>query len=655
MTRHQQHISFESELNPQQHAVVTAGAGPMLVIAGAGSGKTRTLTYRVAHLIERGVDPHRILLLTFTNKAAREMLYRVESIVPFDVKKIWGGTFHHIGNRILRAHIERLGYRPAYTILDQTDARDLMEQCIEELGLRRKDGPIPKASVLAGIVSLSRNIRKSLDEVVDRRYPFLVEFVEDVRSIADRYTEKKKELNVLDFDDLLCLWLQLLESHPDLRRFYTDRFEHILVDEYQDTNKLQADIIDMMASTHRNIMAVGDDAQSIYAFRGANFANIIEFPRRYPDTAVYKLEHNYRSCPEILSLANESITNNLNQFHKVLQPIKGSGSIPYVILPSNVNQQAKFVATGIQELIYNGVPPDEIAVLYRAHYHSMELQMEMTRRKVPFTVRSGMRFFEMAHIKDLVSYLKISVNPHDETAWRRILQLMPGVGKKTCMKIINRLTPDPDPLEACCRESTTALVPRAGKASWPSLQSIVAALRAQGPGAAPAALMKAALDAGYTSFLQRQYTDAPSRAEDLEQFIGFARQYVSSSDFLGELALLSGNETDTIDDTAPGETVKLSTIHQAKGLEWSVVFILSLIEGRFPNPNNFESIEDEEEERRLFYVAVTRAKDRLYLCSPLYAKDAGGYSSISTPSRFLREINEACYKKVDSFSCYEAF
>jgi len=648
----QRNIRFEDELNPQQLQVVTAGSGPILVIAGAGSGKTRTLTYRVAYLLQSGIDPHKILLLTFTNKAAREMIHRVEALVPSDIQRIWGGTFHHVANRILRAHAQRLGYDPHYTILDQSDAQDLLDSCLQDLGHKRKESVIPQGAVLFKIISLAKNTRIGLEEILNQRYPFFLDFADEIESIADHYTAKKKEQNVLDFDDLLGMWLVLLEQDAGLRDYYTQRFEYILVDEYQDTNKLQADIIDLMASVKRNIMVVGDDSQSIYAFRGANFSNIMDFPKRYPDTQMYKLEHNYRSSPEILELANESIVYNDKQFPKVLRPIKTSGVQPHLVVPSNVFYQAKFVAGKIGEYISSGIPPEEIAVLYRAHFHSMELQIELNRSRISFEVRSGIRFFEQAHIKDIVSYMKIMLNPYDEIAWKRILQLMPGVGQKTSQKIFAALVKTGNPLEACCEHDHMLRIPKAAQTYWDSFCDMIRSLQQAGDEIAPAVLMKDVFENGYSNYMRSKYPDSPGRIDDVEQFIEFAWQYESTADFLSELALMTSTaEDEARDDTGYGK-VKLSTVHQAKGLEWSVVFIIWLVEGRFPNAGNFESMDDEEEERRLFYVAVTRAKDHLHLCAPEWLKDSSGYATIARPSRFLRELPEQCYQRVDESPFY---
>ncbi|MEI6126851.1 MAG: ATP-dependent helicase [Pseudomonadota bacterium] len=644
----QRTISLEQELNPQQREVVTSGLGPVLVIAGAGSGKTRTLTYRVAHLIQSGIDPHRILLLTFTNKAAKEMITRVEALLPHNVQKIWGGTFHHIANKILRVHGERIGLEQNFTILDQSDAYTVLDSCMHELGHKKKDGVLPQGSVLFNILSLARNTRTGVEEMVAQRYPFFLDYTEDIKKIELHYTAKKRARNLADFDDLLCLWLALLEESPGLKDFYAQRFEYILVDEYQDTNTLQADIIDRMASHHRNLMVVGDDSQSIYAFRGANYSNIMEFPERYKDAKIYKLEYNYRSTPEILTLANESIVFNEKQFPKVLRPIKQAGAEPHLIRHRDVYQQAQFVADTINEYVYSGVPAGEIAVLYRAHCHSMELQMELSRRRVHFEVRSGIRFFEQAHIKDIVAYLKVLINPADEPAWRIILQLLPGIGGKTSQKLFNRFAASKDPLHACLDSQLVSLVPKAAKPYWPALRELLTALIETGAEVSPATLIKTALEHGYREYLRFTYTDSSSRLDDVGQFLDFARQYSSVPDFLSELALMTSSENEEFQEAAGNEKIKLTTVHQAKGLEWSVVFIIWLVEGRFPNANNFESLEDEAEERRLFYVAVTRSKDHLYLCAPECSHDTNGYVTALKPSRFLRELPEGCYKKLEA-------
>ncbi|MCU0555211.1 MAG: ATP-dependent helicase, partial [Syntrophales bacterium] len=399
-------IDYTKDLNPEQYRVVTVEGGPVLVIAGAGSGKTRTLTYRVARLIETGIPPERILLATFTNKAAREMLGRVELLSGVDTRRLWGGTFHHIANRVLRRNGDRLGYARNYSIMDTDDTKSLLNACIADAGIETKGGRFPKGDVLGDIIGFSLNTLTPLEEVIDRKFPHFGALVEDIRDIARAYGERKRSLNLMDFDDLLANWLALLRNHPDVLQDYAERFQHVLVDEYQDTNRLQAAILDLLGSRHRNLTVVGDDHQSIYSFRGANFENILRFPDRYPDVKLFKLETNYRSTPQILDLANRSIIRNRDQFRKELRAVRKGGFKPVYIPVRNVSLQAAFVARRIMDLIMEGIPVREIAVLYRAHYHSMELQMELTRRGVPFEIRSGIRFFEMAHVKDITSYLR---------------------------------------------------------------------------------------------------------------------------------------------------------------------------------------------------------------------------------------------------------
>ncbi len=647
-------LGYEKELNPQQLAVVKAAGGPLLVIAGAGSGKTRVVTYRVAYLIESGVDPSQILLVTFTNKAAREMLHRVEILVPSGSRvggKVWGGTFHHIGNRFLRRHASRVGYQPNFTILDREDAKKLMEACISDLKMNPKRSRFPRGEVLENLVGLSLSTRRPIEELVWERYPFFQEFLDDIRAVADHYRKRKRELNAMDFDDLLFYWETLLRENPDIRKRYSAQFQHILVDEYQDTNRIQADIVDLLAEVHRNLMVVGDDSQSIYSFRGANFANILTFPQRFPDAQIFKLEINYRSTPEILNLANQSIIRNREQFPKQLQTVRKNGSMPCLIAAQDTNGQAAFVADKVQQVHQEGTPLAEIAVLYRSHYHSMELQMEMTRRGIPFEVRSGLRFFEQAHIKDVSAYLKIVCNPLDELAWKRVLQLYPRIGKATAGKIWQMVSSGTDPWMAAEARETGQKIPARVRENWQLFKQTLAKLRDPQIRTDPAKMIELILKEGYESYLQSKYPEYESRIDDLRQLAAFAQQYSSCDDFLSELALLTSMEGER--ERGWGRdgdgTVILSSVHQAKGLEWSVVFIIWLAEGRFPSFRSLSESgpEGEEEERRLFYVAVTRARDELYLCYPCFAPDRGGRGMIQRPSRFLAELSGEGYERLD--------
>ena len=653
-------LNYEKELNPQQLAVVKAPGGPLLVIAGAGSGKTRVVTYRVAYLIESGVDPAGILLVTFTNKAAREMLHRVQLLVPGFMGvggKVWGGTFHHIGNRILRRHASLLGYHPNFTILDREDAKSLMEACITELKINPKGGTrFPKGEVLEDLVGLSVSTRRPIDELVFERYPFFYELLDDIRAVAEHYRKRKRELNAMDFDDLLFYWEALLREHPEVRARYGEQFQHILVDEYQDTNRIQAEIVDLLAERHGNVMVVGDDSQSIYSFRGANFANILTFPERYPKARTFKLEVNYRSTPQILHLANTSIMHNRVQFPKELQTVRPAGVTPSLVPAQDSLDQAAFVAGKVAEIREGGIPLSQIAVLYRAHYHSMELQMELTRRGIPFEVRSGLRFFEQAHIKDVSAYLKIICNPLDELAWKRVLQLYPRIGKATAEKIWRTISSGvSDPKVAVDAKEVLQKIPAGGRETWRAFSRTLARLQNPKITSDPAAMIELVMKEGYEAYLQSRYPNYESRADDLRQLAAFSSQYSSCQDFLSELALLTsmeGENTSTRGGAGDG-MITLSSVHQAKGLEWPVVFIIWLAEGRFPSIRSLSESggEGEEEERRLFYVAVTRARDELYLCYPRFAADRGGREMIQRPSRFISELRGSEYERLDPDEC----
>ena len=645
-------LDYAEELNPQQLAVVKAEEGPILVIAGAGSGKTRVVTYRVAYLLEAGVHPPNILLVTFTNKAAREMLRRVELLMPAAVgvsSRIWGGTFHHIGNRILRRHAPLVGFQPNYTILDQEDAKSLMETCITELRLNPKGSHFPRGEVLENIVGLSINTQRPVEDVVWERYPFFYDLLDDIRAVAGHYRKRKKELNCLDFDDLLFYWKILLRDHPEVRARYGEQFRHILVDEYQDTNRIQSDIIDLLAEKHGNLMVVGDDSQSIYSFRGAHFANILSFPDRYPSAKVFKLEINYRSTPEILHLANSSILFNRHQFPKELRTVRPAGTAPCLVPVQDVLEQAYFVGQKIEEIRDGGTPLSEIAVLYRAHYHSMELQMELTRKGIPFQVRSGLRFFEQAHIKDVCAYLKVICNPMDELAWKRVLQLYPKVGKATAEKIWRLVSSGvPGPWTAMNSKEMTPKVPAGAREGWRGFTKLVSQLRREGMTSDPAHMIEAILQRGYETILQAKYPNYESRADDLRQLATFAGQYPSCHEFLSDLALLTSIESETQPFEEGDGRLTLSSVHQAKGLEWSAVFVIWLAEGRFPAARSLSDSggEGEEEERRLFYVAVTRARDELFLCYPRFAADRGGGETIQRPSRFISELSGEGYERL---------
>ncbi len=643
-------ICFEKELNGQQLAAVTCEPGPALVIAGAGSGKTRTLTYRVAWLLAQGVAPYHILLLTFTNKAAKEMIERVTALVPGG-EGVWGGTFHSVGNRILRRHAEAAGFAQGFTILDRDDQEQMINFEVGRSGVRAENKKFPKASVLADIFSYSANTCEPVEKVIPQKYRYLYQWIEVIAKLQSAYEARKRESNSLDFDDLLSKTLALLEMCPDILADYQGRFRHILVDEYQDTNLLQARMVDLLAAKHGSLMVVGDDAQSIYSWRGADSSNILEFPDRYPGTKVFKIETNYRSVPEVLDLANAAIAANIGQFQKRLSSARQSSeNKPAVVSVETNGQQAAFVAQRVEELLADGVKHREIAILYRAHFHSMELQMEFTRRGIPFAMTSGLRFFEQAHIKDVAAYLKFAVNPADEISFKRMVRVMPGVGEKSAdtlwehaVKLL-RGERDFSRLLGCAK------VPGKAVEAWKQWVYTMEECVPSGVVASPQKMIGSVLLAGYDEYMQETFSNYDSRKEDLETLKEFAGGFEDAGEFLSQLALLGAVDTR---GAAPGkegdeEKVLFSTIHQAKGLEWRVVFVPWLTEGMFPGARAVESPAALEEERRLFYVAVTRCCDELYLVHPRVKMGGASYSPYEDfhqrPSRFLSEIPEKLFE-----------
>lgn len=645
-------IDYQGELDPQQYAVVASEGGPTLVIAGAGSGKTRTVTYRVARLIEKGVAPERIFLLTFTNRAAREMLQRVGGVVEADVRRVWGGTFHAIGNRILRKHAAALGYTQSFSILDAEDAKDLIDASVESVGVNTRERRFPSSAVLQDMFSLAINRSLPLGDLIRETAPHLVPIAEQIEAVRLQYEKRKRQGNSMDYDDLLLKWKQLMEQDDAVRQFWAAQCEHILVDEFQDTNKLQADIVDLMACGHRNIMVVGDDAQSIYAFRGAHFANIFEFQERYPDAQMFKLERNYRSRPEILQLANASIANNVKQFEKTLSPSRAPANEKPGLIPlKDVDQQSAFVASRILELRDKGVPLSQMAILYRSHWHCLEMQMELTRRDIPYTVRSGVRFFEQAHIKDVVSFLRIVVNPKDEPAWKRVLKIVPGIGRASAAKIWDRVAASDDPIAMLERADFSAR--SKGKEAWKNFVDLLKQLMAPAVANSPGLQIELVMNSFYRDHLFNSYDNANSRAEDLQQLANYAARYAGADEFLSELSLISSERFSAPEATAgedlvlpeeDDERIVLTSIHQAKGLEWRFVFLLWAADGKFPSAKSLKETDAIEEERRLFYVAVTRAKDEFHALYPLIEADYTRMSVVQRPSRFISEVCEDLFE-----------
>ena len=660
-------IDYAGELNPQQLAAVMSPPGPSLIIAGAGSGKTRTLTYRVAFLLEQGIAPERILLLTFTNKAAREMMRRVTDLLGTELRALWGGTFHSIGNRMLRQHAALLGFTADFSILDREDAKDLLTTCIAESKIDTKETRFPKADVLGDIFSMSVNTGKSIAETLGQFYEYFAHLAPEIERVARLYIQRKQAANGMDFDDLLVLWLKLLREHAEVREVYQRRFQFILVDEYQDTNSLQSEIIDVLAAGHRNLTVVGDDAQSIYAWRGANFQNILKFPDRYQGASVHRIETNYRSTPEILEVANAAIAPNTQQFKKELHAARPSGLKPALIPCNDGSEQAAFICQRVLELRDEGVSLNDIAVLYRSHFHALELQLELTRRNIPFSITSGIRFFEQAHIKDIAAFLRMVSNPKDELAFKRLVRMLPGVGGKAAEKLWDALfasvkrvdviaemnaSPDlrspipdspapPRPALAVSLARLSNLVPKKAAAAWAQFTATMSQIEAPDVRSKPGKMIALIVLAVYEDYLKEEFPNYRQRLEDVKQLAEFAERFESLDEFLSQLALMTNVESQESSAAASRdqEQLKLSTVHQAKGLEFDIVFVIMLCDGMFPSGRSSDSIDGEEEERRLFYVAVTRAKNELYLTYPLMRFTPGSTGDVfQQPSRFLGEI-----------------
>ncbi|MBU3665055.1 MAG: ATP-dependent helicase [Chthoniobacterales bacterium] len=630
-------IDYAAELNEQQLAAVTSPGGASLVIAGAGSGKTRTLTYRVAWLLENGVKPWNILLLTFTNKAAREMTGRVAELLGPDADGIWGGTFHSIGNRILRRHAELIGFRQGFSILDREDQTDLLKSVAADVGTPR-DKRFPKPDVLAELFSLSSNTGEQLEQIVHDRFGYFEGMADTIVSVRGAYERRKVAANAMDFDDLLVRTNELLRNHPDVADHYREQFRHVLVDEYQDTNLVQADLVDLLSSKHGNVMVVGDDAQSIYSWRGANFENILNFPKHREGAQTYRIETNYRSVPGILDVANAAIRGNIRQFEKSLRAWRKEGGRPVLAeLPTN-NDQAAYVAQQILELNRQGMEFRDMAVLYRAHFHSMEIQLELTRRGIPFEVTSGLRFFEQAHVKDVAAFLKFAVNPSDETAFRRMVRLLPGVGEKTADSLWSVAKAGAESAAPFGEVLRTAKPPARAAKIWEQLAATLDEIAPERKPIAPDLAIETVMEAVYEDYMKAEFANYENRREDLRTLTGYARQFSSMEEFLAQVALLTNVDGAGARDDTDTDRVVLSSVHQAKGLEWRTVFVVWLTEGMFPGSRSLENSNSLEEERRLFYVAVTRGRDHLHLCYPQIRLNSGYGEPFQRRSRFIAEI-----------------
>ncbi|MEM6647287.1 MAG: ATP-dependent helicase [Bacteroidota bacterium] len=629
-------IDYQGELNPQQYAAATAPGGAVLVIAGAGTGKTRTLVYRVAYLVETGTRPEHIVLLTFTRRAARQMVTRAATLLDGRCQKVQGGTFHAFCAEILRRHAPRIGFPSHFTILDSGDAADVVDVLRTTHGYHKKGKRFPRKKTLLSMFSSSIGRGLPLAEVLDANYPQFLDYLDDLQTLQAAYDDYKRRHGLMDYDDLLARTLELFRTHDAVRREVAGNIRHVLVDEYQDTNRLQSDLVKAFASVHGNVMAVGDDAQSIYRFRGADFRNIFDFPRQFPGTHVLKLEQNYRSTQPILDFANHLIQGALQKYDKRLFTNQQRGERPALIPAPDDRFESRFVAQMVLQLREEGIPINRVAVLFRSGFNSYDLEVELNRVKIPFVKYGGLKLSEAAHIKDVLAHLKVAENPQDAIAWNRILQLLEGIGPKTAQTLIEWITSaEADPYQLADRPYSPRYIEELKR-----LFHMLRGLRK--PGVALTAQVEGVLQY-YEPILKRKYfEDYPKREHDLDHFIALADQYPSRNAFLSSLALdpieLSAlDATGAEDDEAP---LILSTIHSAKGLEFHTVFLIKALDGVLPSGYSLKDPDALDEELRLLYVAVTRAEENLFITYPMvqYRRFQGDY--MANPSRFITDVPE---------------
>jgi DNA helicase II / ATP-dependent DNA helicase PcrA len=643
--------SLVDALNPEQERAVAFGDGPLLVIAGAGTGKTRTLIHRVAHLIERGVAPERILLLTFTRRAAGEMLARAERLVGSSGARVHGGTFHSVGHRLLRQFGTSAGLPADFTIMDQGDAQDLMQLARGALGLAKSAKRFPKKETLHYLYSRHINTELPIDELLHREFPQFLEYEQQIVGLFADYTLRKQERNLVDYDDLLLFWATMLEASPALGARMAGLYDHVLVDEYQDTNLLQARILRGMCAGHRKLTVVGDDAQSIYSFRGAHFRNILDFPRHFPGATLVTLAQNYRSTQPILALSNILISRAEERFTKDLWTSREGGEKPWLVTAKDEAQQTRFVVDRVLQLHEGGMPLREMAVLFRAGYMSADLEIELTNRKIPFEKWGGLKFLEAAHVKDVLAFLRVSDNPRDEVSWYRILMLMPGIGDATArglMASMEERSWDPDAF-------THLIAPPKAREAHKSLAQLLRQLRTVGSGSGDDGGARVASDimairALYDSILKERYDRPEARLADLDQLRTIAAGYPSRGAFLAALALDPPSSTQDLAGGSESESdaLVLSTVHSAKGKEWKAVFLIWAVDGWFPSSRAVDDPDELEEERRLMYVALTRARDELAVVYPMqvYGSRRGADYSIDQLSRFLDRGVRATMQRV---------
>ncbi|NLI24065.1 MAG: ATP-dependent helicase [Bacteroidales bacterium] len=632
-------IDYRRNLNPAQLAAVTTTEGPVLVIAGAGSGKTRVIVHRVSYLLELGVDPSDILLLTFTRKAAKEMLDRVQELLSdARVGKVMGGTFHSFANHILRKYSNLLGLPPNFTILDTGDSEDTIDLLRSEMKLDKTDKAFPKKNRIYEIISSARNRNKTVREIIQTDFSGLMKYARDIEMLFDGYTRYKKITGTFDYDDLMEILRNALRDHIPFRKKMQQEYRYIMVDEFQDTNILQKEIVDFLAAAHRNIMVVGDDAQSIYAFRGANYENILRFPQTYPDCRVIRIEQNYRSNQTILDFTNEIVKNARLGYRKNLFSANTRKFLPVIRKFYDQEEEAVFIVSKILELRERNISPGEIAVLTRAAWHWQFVEMELRKRNIPYVTVGGLAFHEKMHIKDMIAYLKVLLNPYDAIAWHRILKLLPGVGQVSATAIIRDIRQ---------HDGKIPLGEYEKKKFFEPLKELMETLnRAAGEHLSVAARIQIIRDY-YSPILASMESDAQVRMLDIHVLTEMAAKYEKLEKFLSDFTLeppsrsFAGAPTPLIDESED-KPVTLSTIHSAKGLEWYAVFIPHALDGLLPSSRALKNLEEVEEERRLFYVACSRAREELYITMPSFVRSYQGFCSY--PSRFLVEIDRNKYE-----------
>ncbi len=628
------------ELNEPQYQAVTTTDGPVLVIAGAGSGKTRTLVYRVAHLIEKGVAPESILLLTFTRKASQEMLWRAGRLLNGTCNRVVGGTFHGVANMLLRRYGSEIGFGSTFTIIDRADAEGIANLLKSSLGLGTRDKRFPSKRAIINMISGSVNKSIDLEDLVYQQYAHLSDHLEDILQLQKHYGEFKLDHGLMDYDDLLVNWKRLLEESPTVRRTISEKFSHIMVDEYQDTNLIQADIIRLAAHTHDNVMVVGDDSQSIYSFRGADFYNIMRFPKVFENTRVIKLEENYRSTQPILSLTNDIIRNAEEKYTKTLfTSIKGD-IVPKLFVARDEREEARFIVKTIKKLHHQGIDIENIAVLFRSGFHSYKLEMELSAESIDFEKRGGLKLTESAHMKDVLAFLRILINPQDNLSWNRILLQLEKVGPKTAQKITSFIGTAADPFAALEKFPAG----KTWKASFVKLVNLFAELRSGNQ--APPALYERVQNYYQPIFSQLYADDYPKRQKDLDQLGSIMKGYDELQKFIDDTTL---DPPETAPGTTSAKRLVLSTIHSSKGLEFDAVFIIGVADGRFPHASAGVG-EQWEEERRLLYVATTRAKEYLYLTYPRLLMTPDRQFKHVGMSPFLGELSSGLFQKVDGSS-----